>query len=49
MICAKQKSNKILLQRINKTKTWQENVPKTSVQHTKGNGEFCLYLYPLGT
>jgi len=28
---------------------WQENVPKTSVKHTKGSGESYLYLYPLGT
>jgi len=41
---AKQKSNKILLQRRNKTRSWQENVPKIGVQQTKGNGEFYLYL-----
>jgi hypothetical protein len=45
----KQKSNKILLQKINKTRLQQENVLKISVEHTKCNGEFYLYLYPLGT
>jgi hypothetical protein len=47
----KQKSNIIFLQGRNKNKTrlWQENVPKTGVEQTKGNREFYLYLYPLGT
>jgi hypothetical protein len=46
-----QKSNKILLKGINKNKTriWKENVSKTCVEHIKNNGEFYLYLYPLGT
>jgi hypothetical protein len=47
MTCAKQKSNNISLQ--NKTRIWQEIVPKTNVEHTKGNGELYLYLYPLDT
>jgi len=47
-ICAKQESNKILLQRRNKTRIWQEIVLKTNVEHTKGNEKFYLYLYPLG-
>jgi hypothetical protein len=45
----KQKSNKILLQKINKTRLQQENVLKIGVEHNKGNGEFYLYLYSLGT
>ncbi len=36
----KQKSNKILLQRRNKTKLWQENVPKINVEQIKNNVEF---------
>jgi hypothetical protein len=46
MTCARQESNKILLQEQNKNKTrlWQENVSKTSVEHIKGNGKFYLYL-----
>jgi hypothetical protein len=32
MTCVKQKSNKILLWRRNKTMPWQENVPKISVE-----------------
>jgi hypothetical protein len=50
--CVKQKSNKILLKARNKKKTrlWQENVLKTSVEQTKSNKESYLnYLYPLGT
>jgi len=35
----KEKENKVM----------QENVPKTSVEQTKGNVEFYFYLYPLGT
>jgi hypothetical protein len=31
----KQESNKIVLQRINKTRLWQENVPKSNVEQTK--------------
>jgi hypothetical protein len=27
----------------------KKNVPKTCVEQIKGNGEFNLYLYPLGT
>jgi hypothetical protein len=48
MTCAKQESNKILLQRRNKTRLWQEIVLNTGVEHTKGNEEFYLYLYLLG-
>jgi hypothetical protein len=33
----------------NRTRLQQENVPKIGVEHTKGNGEFCFYLYSLGT
>jgi hypothetical protein len=47
--CAKSKSNKVLLQRRNKTRLWQENVPKIGVEQIKGNGEFYLYLYILAT
>jgi hypothetical protein len=47
MTCAKQESNKILLQGRNKTRLWQENVPKISVEHTEGNGDFYNYLYLL--
>jgi hypothetical protein len=49
--CAKQKSNIIFLQGRNKNKTrfWQENLPKTGFEQTKGNREFYFYLYPLGT
>jgi len=36
-------------QKQNKTKLWKENVPKTNVEQTKGNGESYHYLYPLGT
>jgi hypothetical protein len=25
------------------------NIPKIGVEHTKSNGEFYFYLYPLGT
>jgi hypothetical protein len=32
-----------------KTKLWEENVPKISVEQTKGNGESYHYVYPLGT
>jgi hypothetical protein len=51
MTNAKEESNKILLQGRNKNKTrlWQENMPKTNVEQIKGNEEFYLYLYPLGT
>jgi len=51
MTHAKQKFNVIFLQgrKKNKTRLWQENVPKTDVKQTKGNREFYLYLYPLGT
>jgi len=31
-----------------KQRLWQENVPKISVQHTKGNGRSYPYLYPIG-
>jgi hypothetical protein len=34
-----------LIAKRNKIRMWQENVPKTDVEHTKGNGEFYLYLY----
>ncbi len=48
---AKQKFNNILLQRRKKRKTrlWQESVPQIGVKCNKSNGEFYLYLYPLGT
>ncbi len=46
--CAKQKSNKIQLQKGYKTRLWQENVSKTNVEQTKSNGELYFYLYPLG-
>jgi hypothetical protein len=49
MAHAKEKSNKILLQRRNKNRTMTRNVPKTNIEQTKGKGEFYLYLYPLGT
>jgi hypothetical protein len=35
--------------KINKTRLWQENIPKTDVEQTKSNEEFYLYLYLLGT
>jgi len=44
----KQKSNKILLQTINKPRLQQENVLKIGVEHTKNNGEFCFLFIPLG-
>jgi len=46
----KQNFNKILLQKRNKNRTslWQENVPQINVKYNRGNGEFYLYLYPLG-
>jgi len=44
MTYAKQESTKILLQRRNKTRSWQENVPKIGVEQTKGNEEFYFYL-----
>jgi hypothetical protein len=39
MTCVKQESNKILLQGRNKNRTrlWQKNVPKISVEQIKGN------------
>jgi hypothetical protein len=40
----KQKSNKILLQRKKKTRLCQDNIPKTNVEQTKGDGEFYFYL-----
>jgi hypothetical protein len=46
--CGKQKSNKILLQKINKTTLWQENVLKTNVEQTKGNGEILHLFTPIG-
>ncbi len=46
---AKQKFNKIILQKRNKTRLWQKNIPKIDVEYTKGDGEFYFYLYPLGT
>ncbi len=51
MTNAKQKFNWIFLQEWNKniTKLWQENVPKTNVEQTEGNGELYFYLYLLGT
>jgi hypothetical protein len=33
----------------NRTRLWQENIPKISVEHIESNGESSLYLYPLGT
>jgi hypothetical protein len=42
---AKQKSNEILLQKINRARLWEENVPKIGVEQIKNNGEFYLYLY----
>jgi hypothetical protein len=41
----------ILLQERNKniTKLWQENVPKTNVEHIESNENIYFYLYPLGT
>jgi hypothetical protein len=45
--CAKQKSNEILLQKINRARSWEENVPKIGVEQIKSNGEFHLYLYLL--
>jgi hypothetical protein len=44
MTYAKQKSNKILLQRKKHNKVMTRNVSKTSVEQTKDNGEFYLYL-----
>jgi hypothetical protein len=40
------KSNKILLQKRNKNKIrlCQDNIPKTNVEQTKGDGEFYIYL-----
>jgi len=35
----KWKQNKVMI----------KNVPKINVEQTKGNEEFYLYLYPLGT
>jgi hypothetical protein len=44
MTHAKQESNNMLLQGRNKNRTrlWQENIPKTSVEHIKSNDEFYL-------
>jgi hypothetical protein len=36
----KRKQNKVMI---------KKNVPKIGVEQTKGNGEFYLYLCPLGT
>ncbi len=33
----------------NRTKLWQENIPKTNVEHIESNEEFYFYLYSLGT
>jgi hypothetical protein len=30
-----------------KQSLWQENVPKTNVEQTKGNGRSYPYLYPI--
>ncbi len=51
MTHTKQKSNKILLQRIKKniTRVITRNIPKTNVEQIKGNDKFYFYLYPLGT
>jgi len=50
MTSAKQKLNMILLYEQNKNKMMllQENITKSNVEHTKGNGESYIYLYPLG-
>jgi hypothetical protein len=42
---SKKQSNKKILQRGNKIRLWQENVPKTDVEQTKGNGKFYFYFY----
>ncbi len=47
--CAKSKSNNILLQKRNRLRLWQENVPKTSDEQTKNNEKFYVYLYPSDT
>jgi hypothetical protein len=41
----------ILLQEGNKNRTrlWQENIPKINVEQIEGNGKFYFYLYPLST
>jgi len=49
MTCVKQNFNKILLQIRNKTRLWQENIPKIDVEQIKNNGEFYFYLHPLDT
>jgi len=33
----------------NKTRLWQENLPKTGVEHIEDNVRFYIYLYSLGT
>jgi hypothetical protein len=43
------KSNKILMQKRNRTKLWPENIPKINVEQTKGSEESYLYLYSFGT
>jgi hypothetical protein len=49
MTSAKQKFNRILLQKRNKniTRFWQGNLPKIGVEYIKGNGESYLSLHLL--
>jgi hypothetical protein len=37
------------LQKRNRLRLWQENVPKTSDEQTKNNEKFYVYLYPSDT
>jgi len=39
----------IAKKKLKKNKVMTRNIPKTSVEEIKCNGEFYLYLYPLGT
>jgi hypothetical protein len=48
MTRSKQESNNILLQKRNRTRIWQGNIPKICGEKIKGNGEVYFYLYPLG-
>jgi hypothetical protein len=51
MTCAKQESNKILLQKKKKrtrTKQWQENIYKINVEQIESHNEFYIHLYLLG-
>jgi hypothetical protein len=51
MTCAKQESNKILLQgrNKNKTKQWQEYVYKTNVEQIESHNKLYIHIYLLST